>query len=142
MLQRLAKSPWLHLFVGQEDRKRQNRRIKSGMNKKKKISLTIPSILGLSYMLTFSFPTEFRWLVPSMKIYYIQIGTLQGLTILQLVILIRKLWSFKNLERSKKSNWTWILILFNPISILIFIWKKVDHFEELNNDKMVENSLN
>jgi hypothetical protein len=105
------------------------------MTKTNKILLTIPSILGLSYMMTFWFPTEFRWLVPSMKAYYIQIGALQALTILQLVILIRKLWSFKNLEKSRKSNWTWLLILFNSITSLIFIWKRVDEFEELNNKK-------
>jgi len=103
------------------------------MTKANKILLTIPSILGLSYMLTIWFPTEFHWLVPSMKAYYIQVGTLQALTILQLVILIRKLWSFKNLEKSKKSDWTWLLILFNSITSLIFIWKRVDEFEELNN---------
>ena len=102
------------------------------MTQANKILLTIPSILGLSYMLTFWFPTEFHWLVPSMKVYYIQVGTLQALTILQLVILIRKLWSFKNLEKSKKMDWTWLLIIFNLITSLIFIWKRVDEFEELN----------
>ncbi|MDX1446968.1 hypothetical protein [Lishizhenia sp.] len=105
------------------------------MKKANKILLTIPSILGLSYMPTVWIPKEFHWLVPSMKAYYIQVGTLQALTILQLVILIRKLWSFKNLEKSKKSDWTWLLILFNSITSLIFIWKRVDEFEELNNKK-------
>tara|TARA_R110002124_G_scaffold186179_2_gene353713 strand:- start:160 stop:507 length:348 start_codon:yes stop_codon:yes gene_type:complete len=105
------------------------------MTKATKILLTIPSVLALSYMLTFWFPTEFHWLVPSMKAYYIQVGTLQALTILQLVILIRKLWSFINLEKSKKTNWTWLLILFNSITSLIFIWKRVDEFEEINNKK-------
>ena len=102
------------------------------MKKITKILLTIPSVLGLSYMLTFWFPVEFHWLVPSMKAYYIQIGILQGLNIIQLVILLRKLWSFKNLEKSRKTDWTWILILFNSIASLIFIWKRVDEFEELN----------
>lgn len=109
------------------------------MNKTNKILLTIPSVLGLSYILTFLFPTELQWLVTSMKVYYIQIGILQGLTILQIAILIRKVWSFKNLERSRKSNWTWILILFNQIFCLIFIWKTVDEFEALNNNTVPEN---
>lgn len=103
------------------------------MNRRTKTLLTIPSFLGLSYMLTFWFPTELQWFVPSMRIYYIQTGTLVALTLIQLVILIRKLWSFKNVERPKKSNWTWMLILFSSISSLIFIWKKVDEFEALNN---------
>jgi hypothetical protein len=92
-----------------------SRNVRHNMTKATKILLTIPSVLGLSYMLTFWFPTEFHWLVPTMKAYYIQIGTLQALTILQLIILIRKLWSFKNLEKSKKTNWTWLLIIFNKL---------------------------
>ena len=89
-------------------------------------------------MLNFLFPTEFHWLVPSMKAYYIQIIILQTLTIIQVIVLIRKLWSFKNLEKSKKSNWTWILIVFNSISSLIFIWEKVDLFEEIDT-KIINN---
>ena len=106
------------------------------MTKANKILLSIPSILGLSYILTFWFPTEFHWLVPSMKAYYFQIGILQTLIILQLVILIRKLWSFKNLDKSKKKNWTWLLILYNLLTCLFFIWKQLDEFEELNNIKV------
>ena len=98
-----------------------------------KILLTIPSFLGLSYLVSFFFPMDFNWLVPSMTTYYFQVVILQVLTITQLIILIRRLWSFKNLEKSKKSFWTWILILLNPITVLVFIWKKVDEFEELNN---------
>ena len=109
------------------------------MTKATKILLTIPSILGLSYILTFWFPIEFHWLTPSMKAYYIQVATLQSLTILQIAILIRKLWSFKNLEKSKKTDWTWLLIIFNSITSLIFLWKRVDEFEELNNKKVPNN---
>lgn len=111
------------------------------MNKTTKILLTIPPLLGLCYMLTLWFPVKFHWLTPSMKAYYIQIAILQSLTIIQLIVLIRKLWSFKNLEKSKKSFWTWILILFNSIASLIFIWKRVDAFEELNSKKGPVNSL-
>ena len=83
-------------------------------------------------MLISWFPTELHWLTPSMKAYYIQVGTLQALIILQLVILIKKLWSFKNLEKTRKTEWTWLLILFSSISALIFLWKRVDEFEEIN----------
>jgi hypothetical protein len=105
-----------------------------------KILLSIPSVLGLSYMVTFWFPQEFIWLIPTMDAYYIQIATLQGLTIIQLVILIKKLWSFKNLEKSRKSDWTWILILFNSIASLIFIWKRVDEFAEKNESTVPNNT--
>ncbi len=98
-----------------------------------KILLTFPSVIGFSYMFTFLFPTEFHWLVPSMEIYYLQIGIIQLFTIIQIIILIRKLWSFKNIEKSKKTEWTWLLILFTMLTSVIFIWKKVDEFDKLNN---------
>lgn len=47
--------------------------VRQNMKRTTKILLTIPSILGLSYMVTFIFPVEFHWLVPTMKAYYIQI---------------------------------------------------------------------
>jgi len=106
-----------------------------------KILLTIPSILALSYMVTYAFPVEFHWLTPTMEVYYIQVGILQGLTLLQLIILIRKLWSFKHVEKSKKSEWTWLLIIFNSISSLIFIWKHVDNLSDLNRMNSDEPSL-
>lgn len=105
------------------------------MTKTRKIWLTIPPILTFSYTFTFWFPTEFHWLVPSMKVYYLQVGTLQALTMAQLIILIRKLWSFKNIDKSKKTDWTWLLLLFTTVTSLIFIWKKADEFEKLNNSE-------
>jgi len=86
------------------------------------------------------FPQDFNWLVPSMKIYYIQIGILQSLTITQLFILIKKLWSFKNLDKQTRSNWAGLLIIFNSISSLIFIWKKVDEFSKINNTSFDNNN--
>ena len=97
---------------------------KNGMNKLTKILLTIPSILSFLYMFTFWFPTKFVWLIPSMKAYYIQMFTLQILTVGQLIFLIARLRSFKNIEKSVKTNWTWYLILFNFITCPIYIWKK------------------
>lgn len=102
------------------------------MTKKLKILLTIPSVLGLSYMFTFLFPTEFNWLVPSMKAYYFQVGALHFLTLVQLIFLLRKLWSFKAIEKSKKTEWTWLLLIYPYVTCSIFIWKKFDEFEKLN----------
>ena len=100
------------------------------MTKLSKILLSIPPVLGLFFVITFSFPQEFRWLTPTMDVYCAQIIILQSLTIIQLIILIKKVWSFDNIDKSKKKNWTWILILFNSIASLIFIWKKIDEFEK------------
>ena len=104
------------------------------MKKIFKVLLSIPSILVISYMLVFFFPEKSKWLVPNMEAYNFQITILKILTIIQVGILILKLWSFKQLEKSRKRDWTWILILFNSISALIFIWKKVDKFAISNNN--------
>jgi len=84
-------------------------------------------------MLVFWFPVELKSLVPTTNVYYIQLVILQVLVTVQFVIIMRKLWSFRNLEKSKKTEWTVMLLIFNPISSLIFIWRKVDQLEENNN---------
>lgn len=104
------------------------------MPKALKIALTLPSLLGFSYLLIAWFPEEFHWLVPSMKAHYIQIASLQGLIILQLVVLIRKLWSFEGLAKSKKKEWTWLLILYGLVTAPIFIWKRIDEFAGLDGE--------
>lgn len=83
-------------------------------------------------MLVFWFPEETHWLVPTMNVYYTQIFSISILTIFQLIYLIRKLWSYKNLKKSTKTNWTWLLIIYASITSLIFIWKKIDEFENSN----------
>jgi len=103
-----------------------------------KVCLSIPSILVLVYVWTFVFPEEFQWLVPSMNAYYTQLSVLQGLRLIQVVILIKKLMSFKTLEKSKKSDWVWYLIIFNTIACLIFIWKKMDEFERGQTEKKID----
>ena len=96
------------------------------MNIFTKISLTIPPILSIGYFVTFASPSDFAWLFPTMKSYNIQMIILWGLNLFQLIYLINKLWSFKEIDKSIKNEWTWILIFFSAISSLIFIWQKHD----------------
>ena len=70
-----------------------------------------------------------------MSVYQIQVYTLLILTAIQLTILIKKLWSFKQLETSKKNRWTFFLIVYSSLSALIFIWRQMDDYEELNKIK-------
>lgn len=102
------------------------------MSFSQKLLLSIPSVLGILYLITLWFPTKFGWLYPTMTLYNIQMIVLSVLVILQLIILIRKLWSFKNIEKSTKTNWTLLLIFFAQISAWVFIWKKIDEFEGKN----------
>jgi len=84
-------------------------------------------------MITFMFPEKFTWLIPDMKIYYILSLTIKALLIIQTVILIVRVWSYKNVSKSIKTNWTWLLILFGIITSLIYIWKKDNELIEINN---------
>jgi len=75
-----------------------------------------------------------------MNAYYIQVGILDTLLIIQLIVLIKKLWSFKNLDKSAKIEWTIYMIIFNTIAILIMIWSKLDEFEKINENTVPNNS--
>lgn len=80
------------------------------------------------------------WTAPTMDAYPVEILTLQGLTIIQLVILIRRIWKFKNVPKSDKWDWTGILIFFSLILILIYIWKKDDEFVEMDKNTLPNNT--
>lgn len=102
------------------------------MEKTTKIFLSIPPIIGILYMLTYMYPTEFNWLIPDMTVYY-GLTTIINLSILTtVIILIRRLWNFKNTDSSKKSTWTWLMILFNAVTALIYIWKIDDQMTREN----------
>ncbi len=109
--------------------------MKSNMSIPIKILLSPPSFLKLGYGLTFAWPVTFAFLYPTSLAYNLQIGFVHALTIIQISVLIYKLWSFKNVEKEIKKEWTWILIICASISSLYFLWKRMDELEELNNFK-------
>ena len=102
------------------------------MKTPQKLLLSLPSVLSGFYMTTFMFPTKFGWLFPDMNSYNIQMIVLNLLVILQIVILLKRLWRYKVLPKQDKTNWTWLLIFFSSITCLIYIWKKDSEFEERN----------
>jgi len=104
------------------------------MNNITKTLLTIPPILTIGYYITFIFPMEFAWLFPTMKSYNSQMIILWIMNLFQIIYLLKKLWSFKNIDKSIKNDWTWLLIFFAVICSPIFIWKKYEKFNILNNE--------
>jgi len=56
------------------------------------------------------------------------------MNLFQIIYLLKKLWSFKNIDKSIKNDWTWLLIFFAVICSPIFIWKKYEKFNILNNE--------
>jgi len=103
------------------------------MTKAEKILYSIPTIIALFYLGLFFLPNEYtKWLFHPHDKYLLQVFGIFFICILQTYFLIRKLWSFQHINKSKKREWTWILILYSTIASLIFIWIKVDEIENLN----------
>lgn len=75
------------------------------------------------------FPTLSFKIFPTVISYQIGVYSVFGLTILQIIYLIRYLWKIELIEKKVKSNWTGLMILFPQIAHLIFIWNKVKEFE-------------
>ena len=97
-----------------------------------KILLSIPSIIGLVYIWTFINPKSIVWFSKNIVSYEFQSPIVNSLVLFQLGYLIFRLWSYKNIEKELKSEWTFLLIFFNVVTCLIYIWKKDDQFELMN----------
>jgi len=93
------------------------------MKKSQKILLSIPSIIGLLFMLVFIFPTKFGWLLPDMKNYYIWVTSINVTVIATAIVLIKRIWTLKKTERSTKCIWTFNMVFFHALAILIYVWK-------------------
>ena len=102
------------------------------MTKLTKILLTIPSFIGIVYMITFLSIDFFKWITNNLVGFEYQAPIVNGLILTQSGYLIYRLWNYKNVEKKVKTEWTWLLILGNFISSLFFIWKKDVELEKLN----------
>ena len=108
------------------------------MGKSVKILFSIPPTMAFLYWITFWFPKEFIWLIPDMKSYYIITSAINGLNIICIIFLVRRLWSFNDVNKATKWNWTWLIILFSWITIYLYVWKK-DKELKLENNTMPNN---
>ena len=108
------------------------------MTKLTKIILTIPSLFGIVYMLTFISTDFLKWITNNVVGFEYQALIVNGLILMQIGYLIYRLWDYKNVEKKVKTEWTWPLIIFNFISSLVFIWKKDT---ELDKNNTVHNNV-
>ena len=102
------------------------------MTKLIKILLTIPSIVGLIYLFTFWSIEFFSWITNNVIGFEYQAPIVNVLILTQIGYLIYRLWNYKNIDKDKKIMWTVLLVIFNCITSLIFIWKKDNEFKQLN----------
>ena len=112
------------------------------MTKLTKILLSIPSIFGIVYMLTFVSTDLLKEITNKVVGFEYQALITNGLILIQIGYLIYRLWNYKNVEKKTKTKWTWLLIIFNFISSLIFIWKKDTELEKLNKNTVHNNVYN
>jgi hypothetical protein len=97
-----------------------------------KILLSIPSLLGLVLWLSHLTPEKFTWLLPDFATYQTWTTSINALVLLTMVILIRRLWKFETIDKSKKTQWTALIILLNFVSTLFYIWKADDQMVREN----------
>ena len=102
------------------------------MTKLIKMILTIPSLFGIVYMLTFISTDFLKWITNNIVGFEYQALIVNGLILMQIGYLIYRLWNYKNVDKKVKTQWTWLLIIFNFISSLVFIWKKDTELEKNN----------
>lgn len=102
------------------------------MTKLTKIILTIPSLFGIVYILTFISTDFLKWITNNIIGFEYQALIVNGLILMQIGYLIYRLWDYKSVEKKVKTEWTWLLIIFNFISSLVFIWKKDVELEKNN----------
>lgn len=89
--------------------------------------------IGLIYMMTFYNVNLFRWITNNIIQFEYQ-NLLVSLLYFPLVLfVIYRIWSFKNIEKNTKGNWTVLLIFLSIVTIPIYIWKKDDDFVKRNN---------
>ena len=98
------------------------------MKRSIKILLSIPPLLNLFYIVTALIPSISFYIAPSIISYQIQSLFVFIICVSHLIFLYKKLWSY-NIQKDDKKFWAQSLILFYAISAFIFIWKKMDEFE-------------
>lgn len=100
----------------------------------KKILYSIPAVVVLGAFI-FQFSDEFHKTLTTMDLYHRFVFGVWVLYLVQYLLLVRILWSFKHIDRSIKSNWTWLLLIYGMITSFIFIWKRMDELEKENTSK-------
>lgn len=101
-----------------------------------KIILTIPAFIGLIYTLTFFSVDLYLWIINNIISFEYHNLTISIIIYPTIAYLIYRLWSFENIEKEIKWNWTFLLILFSLVTMPIYIWKKDDELIKENNINM------
>ena len=83
-------------------------------------------------MITFWDIDFFKWITNNIVEFKYQVPLVNGLILVQIGYLIYRIWNYKHVRKDIKSRWTVLLVFFNFISSLFFIWKKDDELQNMN----------
>ena len=101
------------------------------MSKISKIILSLPTALGAFVLISRFIHGLENWLAEILN-YESQGIVLIGLIFFQEIILIFRIWSFKNVTTSKKAENTFYLIGFNLVAGAVYVWRTDDNFIKMN----------
>lgn len=104
------------------------------MNNLTKFLLTIPSIVAILYLLTFFSVDFFQWVTQHLISYKYLDRFVNVIMMIQLVYLIYRIWQYKNINKDNKALWTVLILMFNFIACLLYIWKKDDELRRKDNN--------
>jgi hypothetical protein len=102
------------------------------MSKLTKILLTIPSLIWLVYIITFWNNDLFIWVTNNIVSFEYQPLIVGILIYSVLIYLIYRIWSYKNIDKDHKWQWTFFLFIFNVITVPLYVWKKDDELIKKN----------
>ncbi len=97
-----------------------------------KLLLTISYLVVLIYMITFYNVDFFLWITNNVVPFEFQNIVISLLYLPALLYLIYRIWTFKNIDKNTKGNWTVLLLFVSVVTMPIYIWRKDDVFVNLN----------
>jgi len=100
-----------------------------------KILLTISYLISLIYAISFWSVDLFRWITNHILPFEYQNTVVNLLYLPALSYLIYRIWTFKNIDKNTKGNWTVLLLFLSLVTMPIYIWRKDDIFIKQNSGK-------
>ena len=105
------------------------------MNTITKVLLTVPSVITIIYMVTFWDSAFLFWISQNLIDSYTFDKIVSVLNIVQLTIILIQIWSYKSTNNKLKTKWTLLILFFNFLVNLIYIWVIDAKFNKENMSK-------
>jgi Mn2+/Fe2+ NRAMP family transporter len=97
-----------------------------------KILFSIPLIIGILIFLQLAFPVTFACLHSKPFVFFVWAIGFDLILATCLIILIKRIWAYEAVSKSKKKRWTWLLIIYHCFAITIYVWRIDDQLIKEN----------